>query len=390
MAGNGVYDISATGQSDFGGVVMIREIMNGGGTKKEKLRRLVIYISRNRGAKKAWDKRHGIVFEKHPEFMRPLDSAVRKEHRKIWEPFNRKFDDATLKICRSTSGVADPKIIPEEIFQADIEPSLNRMEEAHYLGNKSLYNRWYPDGVFPKDYLHNIDGELLDSGYNRLNPERVKELVAQMNYPVILKPNLDSWGGNEINFIENEVQLLEKMERRRNYVVQEKIRQHETQRLLHSPSLNTVRVYLYKSVKDNIIHIVNIAQRMGNGGALDNVASGGLISLVREDGRMHGYALDRYGEKYLNHPVTGLPFDRELPEFDNMKKLAAGIASKLFHLRVVGLDLCYDETGKWRAIEINTKGHSIRFAQYAGRPFFGELSEEVIGFCKKNHWAKGL
>jgi len=366
---------------------MIHEIMKGPGSKKEKLKRVVIYLSRKRGAKKAWHKRHGIVFDKHPEFKKPLDAAVRREHRKIWEPFNRRFDDATLKICRSTSGVADPMIIPEEIFQADIEPSLNRMSDAHYLGHKSLYNRWFSEGIFPKDYLHNIDGELLDASYSRVRAESVKELAAQMPYPVILKPSLDSWGGNEINFIENEEQLLEKMKGKRNFVVQEKIRQHETQQLLHPPSLNTVRVYLYKSVKDNRTHIVNIAQRIGNGGQLDNVASGGLISLVREDGRMHGYALDRYGQKFENHPVTGLPFSQALPEFEALKTLAVEIASKLFHLRVVGLDLCFDSSGTWRIIEINTKGHSIRFAQYAGRPFFGDHMDEVKEYCIEKHWA---
>jgi hypothetical protein len=184
-------------------------------------------------------------------------------------------------------------------------------------------------------------------------------------------------------------QLLSKMKRKENFVVQEKIQQHETQSKLHPPSLNTVRVYLYKSVKDNQTYIINIAQRMGNGGALDNVASGGLISMIREDGQMHGYALDRYGKKFETHPVTGMPFNHVLPELDAMKNLAVEVASKLFHLRVVGLDLCYDSTGTWRIIEINTKGHSIRFSQYPGRPFFGELMDEVREYCKINHWAKG-
>jgi hypothetical protein len=38
-------------------------------------------------------------------------------------------------------------------------------------------------------------------------------------------------------------------------------------------------------------------------------------------------------------------------------------------------------------LEINTKGHSIRFSQYHGYPFFGEFTDEVIEYCKENHWA---
>ena len=212
--------------------------------------------------------------------------------------------------------------------------------------------------------------------------------MEQLNYPVILKPNLDTWGGNAIEFIENSEELLIKIKGKKNYVVQEKIHQHEIQNRLHPPSLNTVRVYLYKSVKDNTTHIVNIAQRMGNGGALDNVAAGGLISLVLDNGKMHGYALDRYGQKYENHPITGLSFDLELPEFEAMKSLATETASKLFLLRVVGLDLCYDRSGTWRIIEINTKRHSIRFAQYPGRPFFGIYMDEVKQYCIERHWTR--
>ena len=46
-----------------------------------------------------------------------------------------------------------------------------------------------------------------------------------------------------------------------------------------------------------------------------------------------------------------------------------------------------DSDEKWRAVELNLFGQTTRFTQYAGQPFFGEFSEEVIDYCKKNHWA---
>lgn len=368
---------------------MIKQIFTGNQGLKEKVKSCLKYRNRSRGAKKAWKKRHSIVFKKHPEYKKAADEAKEKAHRKYWTDFRSNFSPDTFRICDAISGSADPGIIPEEIFQADIEPSLNRIPEAHYLGNKSLYNRLFPGGIFPKDYLHKIDGELLNGNYERIPHERLKELAEVLPYPVILKPNLDSWGGNAIEFIDSSEELHIKIKEKKNVVVQEKIQQHQHQGRLHPLSLNTVRVYLYKSVKDNRTHIVNIAQRMGNGGSLDNVASGGLISLVNEAGRMHGYALDRYGQKYETHPVTGLPFIQSLPEFGKMKNLAVDVASKLFQLRVVGLDLCYDSSGTWRVIEVNTKGHSIRFSQYPGQPFFGSFTNEVKIYCRYNHWSTG-
>lgn len=367
---------------------MIKQILTSNQSLKATVKSFLKYSNRSRGAKKAWKKRHAIVFKKHPKYKKTADKAKENVHRNYWSDFRYNFRPDTFRICDAISGNADPEIIPEEIFQADIEPSLNHISEAHYLGNKSLYNRWFSDASFPKDFLHNINGELLNSDYEPINPRQLNDLAGRLHYPVILKPNLDSWGGNAIHFIENSEQLFEYINGNKNFVVQEKIEQHELQSRLHAPSLNTVRVYLYKSVKDNTTHIINIAQRVGNGGVLDNVASGGLISLVQEDGQMHGYALDRFGRKFETHPVTGLPFTHFLPEFEAMKSLSTKVASKLFQLRVVGLDLCYDSSGTWRIIEVNTKGHSIRFAQYAGRPFFGEFMDEVLKYCKTNHWAK--
>jgi len=367
---------------------MIKKILTENSSLKARVKSAISYSVRSRGAKKAWKKRHGIVYHYHPEFRKKANLTKEKAHRDYWSAFNSNFRADTLRICEAISGDADPKIIPEEIFQADIEPSLNRMPEAHYLENKSFYNRWFTKGIFPKDYLHNINGEFLNGNYEPLSPDSLGTLAEKIRYPVIMKPNRNSWGGNEIQFIESSEELLKKIKERKNYVVQEKIKQHELQSRLHPPSLNTIRVYLYKSVSDNKTHIVNIAQRMGNGGELDNVASGGLISLVQDNGRMHGYALDRYGQKFDTHPVTGLPFNQEIPEFDAMKNLAVKVASKLFLLRVMGLDLCYDSSGRWRIIEINTKGHSIRFAQYPGYPFFGEFTDEVVKYSICNHWTK--
>lgn len=369
---------------------MVKGILTGPGSLKKKLKQLVMYLSRRRGAKKAWDKRHALVFEKHPDFKQPLDDRYRKEHREIWKPFHRKFDDATLKICRSISGIADPMIIPEEIFQTDIEPSLNRHPEAHYLGHKSFYNRWFEKGIFPDDLLHVVDGELLDGEYHTVTPAQADEMCETFTYPVVMKPNTETWGGSDIRFVESAEALRESISSRTNVVVQNKIRQHPEMSKYHEMSLNTVRVYLYRSVKDNQIHIVNTVLRMGNGARLDNVTAGGLVSLIKEDGHLHGYALDRYGERYTEHPLSGESFTNPIPEFKELQQLSMEIAQKLFLLRVVGLDLCYDETGRWRAIEINTKGHSIRFAQYAGKPFFGEQTEEVIEYCRKVHWTKDL
>lgn len=365
---------------------MIKTILAWKAPLKKRLKIIGLYILQKRVAKKAWNNRHDIVFDKHPEFNQPLNSELRKKHRAIWEPFNKKFSNATLKICRSISADADPTIIPEEIFQADIEPSLNHYPEAHFLAHKSFYNRWHESGLLPEDLLHVVDGEILDSDLSAITAETATERIESFSYPVVMKPSMETGGGKNIRFVEHPSQLKKLIGDHENAVIQNKIQQHPDLSKYHSTSLNTVRVYLYRSVTDNKYHIINTAFRMGNGGLVDNVTAGGIVSRVKSDGHLHGYALDMYGEKYFRHPVSNLPFTGAIPDFKKLNELSLEIAQKLLLLRVVGLDLCYDKDGKWRLIEINTRSHSIRFAQYAGVPFFGEFTEEVIEYCKKNHW----
>jgi hypothetical protein len=368
---------------------MITSILKSQQPVRVRLKQLVYYISLKRGARKRWEEKYKPLFKSHTELNQPLPSGIQKKHREMWEPFNRHFSDDTLKICSFLSGIADPKIIPEEIFRADIEPSLNRYPEAHFQAHKSFYNRWFPGGIFPDDLIHVINGEILDHTYSALSPKDALMQCEYFNYPIVVKPNKDSYGGKGIRFIESACELRKIIQTSKNIVVQEKIRQHPDMARFYEKSLNTVRVYLYKSVKDNRIHILGIMPRVGNGGSLDNISSGGIATYLQEDGTLCGYAIGRSMGKLTKHPVSGTPFTGTLPRLEELKELSLKIAGKLFFLRIIGLDLCYDDTGKWRVIEINTSGHTIRSIQYHGKPFFGRFTEEVIEYCRRNHWAKG-
>jgi len=150
--------------------------------------------------------------------------------------------------------------------------------------------------------------------------------------------------------------------------------------------LNTLRVYTYKSVASDRIHVLNVALRMGRGGSLDNLTAGGIACYVRPDGRLNTYAVDNYGAKFDRHPDSGLPFGPNalIPAFSSLLDLTRELAAALPMIRIAGWDMSLDPEGRWRCIEVNLSGHSIRFAQYAGQPFFGELTDEVIHYCLRH------
>lgn len=352
-----------------------------------KIENIIKYFRLKRGARIQWKKQFKIEQKLHPGFKLAAEKEVEKSHRLYWRSYNKNINLSTIRICTNISGIANHKYIPEEVFSTDIDPTLNNTPSAKYLTYKSLYYIWFPGNLFPKAFFHNIDGEWLDNKFHSISYNDVKKIGRNLKYPVVFKPNRDSYGGKNIYFPESYNELMNLVESKNNYVVQEKIKQHWFFEQFNPSGLNTLRVNVYKSVKDNKHHIVNITLRMGVNGSLDNLSAGGIATLVRNDGFLNGFAIDKYGKKYLRHPDTGMEFNCQIPNFEGLKEISIMIAKKTFYARLIPLDFSYDLSGKWRPIEVNIFGATIRFAQYHGTLFFGEFTDEIHNYCLKNHWA---
>ena len=354
---------------------------------REKIKRLIAYFRKRRGAKIAWQKRHAKVYTENREYHASCGKDVERIHTDLWSKFNTHIDTGTLRISANISGKADPRIVPEEIFMADIEPSLITDPDLGFLSNKSFYNQLFPAGKFPQDLLHRFDGQWYDRDFGRLDTKKFQQRISSFEYPVVVKPSSNSNGGQGVIFAGSKDQLIDHSSGIIHCVVQEKVRQHPFFASFHPQSINTIRVYLYRSVSDHRLHILSLDLTMGRSGAsVNNEKCGGIYSGIQEDGTMVGYAVDKFGNTYKKHPDTGELFDQRIPDIDGLKQFAMRLGKQMLPAALVGLDLFCDEKGEWRAMEINTRSHSIRSAQYFGQPFFGGFTEEVIEYCSTHHW----
>ncbi|MFH5885742.1 sugar-transfer associated ATP-grasp domain-containing protein [Halalkalibaculum sp. DA3122] len=354
---------------------------------KKRLKNLLFYYSRKRGAEKSWSQRHERVFSANETYRTACDEQVEAEHKNRWAVFRKNVDLDTLRICANMSGKSDARMVPEDIFVSDIEPTLMDNESAHFFSHKSFYNRWFPDGTFPESFLHGIEGRYLDSDLKEIHFDELSQKAGTLSFPVVMKPNVDSFGGQDVFIVKSAEELIHRCRESQDFVVQERVLQHHFFEKFNPVGLNTIRVYIYKSVKDNTPHVLSMALRMGKGGSLDNETSGGIHTRIRENGFLNRYAVDKYGTKYTEHPDTGYTFDIQVPAHEELKQFCLDVAGDVFFARIIGLDVTRDREGNWKVIEINTQGHTIRFSQYGGKPFFGEFTDEVIEYCKTNHWA---
>lgn len=366
---------------------MIKKIiLNKNTSIKERIKRLISYSLSRRGSRILWKRRFRKAFSINPKLGHPVDKSIEKAHRLYWKPLRSRVNLGTLRNAYGISGIADPKFIPEEIYASDIEPSLNSTPLVDYLSNKSFYNYWFPGKIFPQDFFHNIDGDWLDQNLNTIPFEQIKLIAQGLPYPVVFKPNLDTYGGRDIVFPKNMNELMNLMEGKKNFIIQEKIRQHPFFNQFNPQGLNTLRVNVYRSVTDNQLHVVNMALRMGVGGSLDNVTAGGIVTRIRKDGFLNDYAVDFSGTKYLRHPDTGIEFNFQIPHLERLHEMVLKIAGKIFYARLMSFDCCFDSEENWKMIEINLFSGTIYFAQNHGALYFDEFTDEVRDYCIKNHW----
>jgi hypothetical protein len=349
----------------------------------------LLHLRERQLSKRDWAARHKAIFARHPEYHRACQSEVEEAHLSMWRRLRPDVNVDTLRICAALSGSASVDIVPEEVFVSEIEPCLNHCRDVAFLGNKSFFARWVP-GIFPEVYLHSIEGELLDSKFEPLDAARLGNVLDELPYPVVIKPSLGPGGGRGVAFPRSKAELLAAMALSEDFVVQETVKQHDFLSQFNTHGLNTCRVYSYKSVRTNEVHVLGSALRMGKGGSLDNETAGGIYCPLTEDGRFTVYAVDKWATKFTRHPDTNLEFATVgmMPEYDGLVQLIKGVARQYFRARIVGMDAILDAKSNWRLIEVNLFRHSTRFAQYGGFPFFGQFTEEVIEHCAAHPWQR--
>lgn len=322
-------------------------------------------------------KRHKIIAGNLKSGYSKLTEAEKKEYLTFWKRVSPVVSLKTVEITKSLSGVYNKYIVPEEIYALNIEPYLVPRKEVLFFENKSFYNRWFRGDFFPISYIYKMDGEYFDSGHSSITIEYVLNKLERIDYPVVIKPTVDSYGGRNVFFVRDFQEAKSTIELMPSLVIQECIIQSNLINKINDGSINTVRVCLFKP-KGHSFEVINSSLRMGVDGSLDNETAGGIVCSISKEGILNNYAVNKAGEKYFKHPNSNYVFEgKSFPLYEELTLASKEVANQIFHTRLVSLDMCLDSEGRWRCIEVNALGQTIRFAQYAGFPFFSEYSESL-------------
>lgn len=219
---------------------------------------------------------------------------------------------------------------------------VNSPDTIHYFQNKLDFTEAF------RDYL----------GREVLNLEKndAKALYDFLKkHPVVFIKNPDSFGGLQVRRYEVPADLTEEAaaalysEWKENtfLLVEEAITQHPEMSRLYPDSVNTIRIVTLLDPEGNP-HVLYHFIRTGRGGAhIDNTTSGGLSTLICEDGIIRKPALsDKTGLYHDEHPDTHVSFiGFKVPYFAEAIELCKKAARVLPGMGYIGWDVAITPDG---------------------------------------------
>jgi len=329
------------------------------------------------------------------------NSSLESEYLKLWKKLGKKPQTLFLNLMRSINGIDSIKYVPEDIHYGIIEPILNNKAYALTFNDKNFFERYLPrfKGFFPVTILRGINGVIHDADFKIVSFEQTKKILTDLQVPnsLILKPATETGGGANVMLIkkldkgfefDNNLHDTEEFVRflnnqyKNDFVLQYKINQSQWFRDFNETSLNTVRMYTYRSVKDETVYPIRAYVRFGIPGSLiDSSSQGGRTCGISREGILNNFALGRYAEKYVDLDCVKQKGSTKIPYWDKMVIAAKEIASSYHYHRLLGFDFSVDEDDNIRLMEVNTLIIGVINQQMNSGPLFQEFTNEVIDYC---------
>lgn len=213
----------------------------------------------------------------------------------------------------------------------------NQKEERIKFSDKLKFNQ-----LFQK-YLHREYLDLKKCSFQEFQDfcQGKKEIVGKV---------IDSCGGKGVSIYNlssypNRKELYETLLSKKQFLVEEKIKQHPKMANLYEGSVNTLRVISFRK-EDGESVILNTVIKIGNGGTVDNFSSGGMYSFVSDDGKIIIPAIDEEGKIFQTHPLSQTKIvGFQIPYFEEVKSLIQEISCIVPQVRYVGWDIAIGEKG---------------------------------------------
>lgn len=315
---------------------------------------------------------------------------------KRWSVLSPRIDVYAYRFYSHYCG-CNPNIVPDDIGHSVIEKFLNPPEYRPAYADKNLFPLIIGKDHVPRTVVCRVNGGVLLDGDFAKADKPLSEYIGDAQ-ALILKPSVESHSGMRVmkfvrkdgSFISHDckITLTEDflLSYHKNFCLQEAVIQHPFMSKLCPTSVNTIRLCLYRSVKDNQPVVPAGLIRIGKEGAVvDNSGAGGMfVGVDVESGELGKYLIDQYGNRQTTW--NGIDFAKEnlvVPNWDKVMDFAKYISTRIIHHRLIALDISLGADGNPILIEYNINFFGYGLYMFTNQEVFGNHLDEVIAYCRK-------
>lgn len=281
----------------------------------------------------------------------------------------------------SRTGHFTKDYVPANFYHCELVPRANIHSAGGVLGDKNMCDFLFPGENVVHSILKNMNGYYYYEG----RPVSEEEAVAlcQNMEKVIIKPAKESKGTgvqmfnskNGVTDVNGKTVAQLFKEYKKDFLVQNWVRQHKDMAALNPSSLNTLRILSYHSGMEVLI-IYSVIRIGRSGQVIDNQCAGGISTTISEDGRLGKYAFGGYSEDDILKTDTGVLLEGyQIPSFDKAIEMVKRLHLKLPYFNLVGWDVAIQEDGEPVLIEFNT---NPGLSQSAFKSGMGKYTERII------------
>ena len=281
----------------------------------------------------------------------------------------------------SRNGFFTKEYVPENFYMCELVPRANLHRFQGAYGDKNMCDFLFPGENVAHSILKNMNGYFYYEG----QPVSEEEAISRCGNleKVIIKPSRKSEGRRVCMFsakdgvtdLEGKTVAQLFKEYKKDFLIQDWVRQHADMAALNPTSVNTIRVLSYRSGMDVLI-IYSVARIGRSGAVIDNQSAGGICTTISKEGKLGKEAFGGYSEDGITKTDTGIELEGyQLPSYEKVIEMVKRLHLKLPFFNIVGWDIAIQQDGEPVLIEFNT---NPGLSQSAFKSGMGDYTERII------------
>ena len=316
------------------------------------------------------------------EHVMPIDFEYKKFKKEI-NPLFSKYGFYVSKMYQAfytmMSGIDSEHYMSMDLYYFYVLPALNKYDFKDAWLDKNIYTELFPTVKQPKTVAKNMNGLYFIEGH-RVSKAEAASFVSSNHSSMIIKPTIRTCNGDGVSQIDgyDKLQVIRLFDDyKRDFIIQEKVEQHECLGQLNPTSLNTIRLFTYRDLSGEISFLDNSFIRFGGKGAImDNASAGGCLSPLSSEGIIQD-SIYRFKEIEKGSLFKEKGIKRvKVPAFDKAIEFVIGLHERLPYFDFVGWDVYIDKDCNPSFIEYNLVP-SCEGPQMI-KPLFGIFWDEVL------------